>query len=176
VKLDIQAGIKDLIASMNGAGKENARKPIPDTGDYNDLHEKAVRDLITRIAYYAESGPTFDPEGKYLCGDCCLRTEPKACAPVSGRISMEIGSCPLWIIGDEIKLPVGQKLTQIEANYCERPKAKGFGCSRCGWYAQAKKADGDGRPGWCSYWGLHVVPLACCLTESGPDLKVAPGE
>jgi hypothetical protein len=175
MKLDIQAGIQELIASVNGASG-NPRKPIPDTGDYDELHEKAVRDLATRIGYYAEHGPLFDPEGKYLCDDCCLRDEPKACTHVSGKISMDTGSCMLYTIGSPINLPVGQKLTQIEANYAERPKAKGFGCSRCGWYKQAKKADKDGRPAWCGWWGMHVIPFACCFAEGGPDMKVAPGE
>lgn len=175
MKLDIQAAIADLVSSVNGASG-NPRKPIADTGEYDDLHDRAVRDLATRVGYYAESGPLFDPEGKYLCKDCCLRDEPKACTHVSGKISMQTGSCMIWIYGDQVNLTVGQKLTQIESNYAERPVSKGFGCSRCGWYKKAKKADSDGRPGWCSWWGTHVVPLACCLAESGQDLKVAPGE
>lgn len=175
MNLDIQAGIRELVASMNGASG-NPRKPIPDTGDYNELHEKAVRDLASKLGFYAESGPLFDPEGRYLCGSCALRTEPAACTHVSGKISMVAGSCMIWLYGDAIKLPVGQKLTQIEANYGERVKAKGFGCSRCGWHKQAKKADKDGRPSWCGWWGIHVVPLACCFAESGPDYKGAPGE
>jgi hypothetical protein len=170
MKLDIQVAIADLIASAQ------KRTPLLDTGRYDELHEKAVRDLATRIGYYAESGPLFDPEGRYFCGTCCLREEPKSCSHVSGKIDMDVGSCMLWVIGDEVGLKVGQKLTQIEANYCERPKAKGFGCSRCGWYAKAKKADADGRPAWCGWWGIHVTPFACCIAESGPDLKVAPGE
>lgn len=175
MRLDIEAGIRELIASVNGASG-NPRKPISDTGDYNELREKAIRDLATRIGYYAESGPLFDPEGRYLCGDCVLRDEPKSCTHVSGKISMQLGSCMIWFYGDQINLPAGQKLTQIEANYAERPVAKGFGCSRCGWDAKAKKPDSEGRPDWCGWWGMHVAPLACCFAESGKDLKVAPGE
>jgi len=172
LSINLQAAIKDLLAKSAG----NPRKPIADTGKYNDVKEKAIRDLATSVGYYAESGPLFDPEGRYLCSDCCLREEPQSCTHVSGKISMQDGSCMIWVIGDPIHLPVGQKLTQIESNYAERPTAKGFGCARCGWYDEAKKADKEGRPGWCSWWGMHVVPLACCFAESGKDLLVAPGE
>jgi hypothetical protein len=172
VKLNIQAAMQDLIHSAKSA--ENPRTPIADTGEYNELKEKAIRDLASKIGYYAESGPLFDPEGKYLCSTCHMRTEPKACTTVSGTISMQTGSCMIWMIGEPTNISVGQKLTQIESNYAERPK--GFGCARCGWYKQAKKPDGDGRPGWCSWWGIHAVPLACCFAESGKDLVVHPGE
>jgi hypothetical protein len=174
VKLNLQAAIQDLIHSAKIA--ENPRTPIEDTGEYNELKEKAVRSLAEQLGYYAEHGTLFDPEGKYLCADCCLRQEPASCSHVSGKISMQTGSCMIWVIGDPINLPAGQKLTQIESNYAERPKSKGFGCVRCGWYKQAKSADGEGRPGWCSWWGMHVVPFACCIAESGDDLVAHPGE
>jgi hypothetical protein len=171
VKLNLHTAVRQLLAAYGNAGK-----PIADMGDYDELHEKAVRSLAQQLAYYAESGPLFDPEGKYLCGDCALRKEPSACTHVTGTISMTDGSCMIWISGEPINQAVGQKLTQIESNYAERPQDKGFGCSRCGWHGEAKKADSDGRPSWCGMWGIHVVPLACCLWESGPDLQVAPGD
>jgi hypothetical protein len=174
MKLDLKAGIAELIASVNGAGK--AKHPIADTGEYDALKEAAIRDLATRIGYYAEHGPTFDPSGDYKCDDCCLREEPKACEFVSGKISMQAGSCMLWIFGDQVNLPAGQKLTQIEAGYAERPKEKGFGCHRCTWSAEAKKADAEGRPSWCSWWGMHIIPFACCFREEGKDSIDAPGE
>jgi len=170
--MNLKAAMRELIQSA----EDNGKHPVADTGKYDELHEKAVRDIAEKIGYYAEAGPLFDPEGKYLCDDCCLREEPKACSHVSGVISMEIGSCMMWMIGDAIHLPVGQKLTQIEANYAERTKSKAFGCSRCGWYSKAKKSDSEGRPAWCAWWGIHVTPFACCIAESGPDLKTAPGE
>jgi len=175
-KLNIQQGIKELIASMSATAKENPHHPIPDTGEYDELKEKAIRSMAEQLGYYAEKGPLFDPDGKYLCDDCCMRQEPQACTHVSGKISMQTGSCMIWMRGEPIHQAVGQKLTQIEANYATRPQVKGFGCRRCGWYAKAKKPDIDGRPGWCSWWGMHAVPLACCFAESGKDLKVAPGE
>ena len=171
MKINLSKAIAELCASA-----ENPRTPVKDSGEYDLIKEAAIRDLATKVGYYAESGPLFDPAGQYLCDDCALRDQPKSCTHVSGDISMETGSCMLWIIGNQIDLPVGQKLTQIEANYAERPKAKGFGCSRCGWSAKAKKADEQGRPSWCGWWGMHIMPSACCLAESGPDLKTAPGE
>lgn len=174
MNLDLEAGIKELIAAEEA--KQNPRKPIADPGKYDEAKEAAIRDMAAKLGYYAENGPLFDPEGNYRCVDCCLRQEPKSCTHVSGKIDMQTGSCMIWMIGGQINQPVGQKLTQIESNYAERPQAKGFGCHRCGWYAKAKKPDAKGRPGWCGWWGAHVIPLACCFAESGKDLKVAPGE
>jgi hypothetical protein len=168
--------VDQAVQSLLIFAQKMRKHPIEDTGDYDATKEKAIRDIATRIGAYAEAGPTFDPEGNYLCGDCALREEPSTCTHVSGKIDMRVGGCFIWIIGDEIHQPIGEKLTQIEAMYCTRPKAKGFGCHRCSWGAEAKKADSDGRPSWCGFWGFHVKPFACCFAETGPDLKEAPGE
>jgi hypothetical protein len=174
LKFNLQAAIQDLIHSAKSA--ENPRTPIEDTGEYNELKEKAVRSLAEQLGYYAESGPLFDAAGKYLCADCALRDGKTACTHVSGKISMQTGSCMIWIVGEPINQPVGQKLTQIESGYAERKVSRGFGCVRCRWGAKAKNPDSDGRPSWCSWWGMHIVPFACCFREEGKDSVDAPGE
>jgi hypothetical protein len=163
----------DLTKAIIEAAKA---KPLADTGKYDFTKEKAIRAIAEKIGAYAESGPTFDPGGRYLCGTCCFRDGKSACTHVSGKISMVIGSCFIWFIGEPINQAVGEKLTQIESMYSERPKAKGFGCSRCSMASKAKKVDTDGRPSWCDFWGMHVQPKACCFMENGPDLVEAPGE
>ena len=168
--------LSEVVDALVLFAKAMRKNPITDTGEYDETKEKAIRDIATRVGSYAESGPTFDPEGNYRCGDCALRSEPAGCTHVSGKISMQIGGCFIWIIGEEIHQAIGEKLTQVEAMYSERPKAKGFGCHRCSWGAEAKKPDADGRPSWCGFWGIHVKPFACCFAETGPDLKEAPGE
>jgi hypothetical protein len=167
--INLTQAIKELCASAKP-------KRIEDTGKYDETKEAAIRDMATKIGAYAESGQTFDPEGKYLCGGCSMRDGQTACTHVSGKISMVIGSCFIYLRGEPMQAQVAQKLTQIEAMYSERPKSKGFGCSRCEYGAEAKKADGAGRPSWCSWWGMHIVPLACCFMEDGKDLVEAPGE
>ena len=166
-KLNIDVAIKELLASVD---------TLSDTGKYDELKEKAIRDYATTIGFYAESGPLFDPEGKYLCGDCCFRDGKSACDIVSGTISMTIGSCMMWRIGAPVGLQVKQKLTQLEAMYSERAKIKQFGCSKCKYGGEAKKPDAKGRPSWCTYWGMHIIPYACCFQETGKDLVEAPGE
>ena len=170
MNLDLKQAIADLLA------KAEMNNTLSDSGEVDELKEKAIRDYATTIGFYAESGPLFDPEGKYLCGRCCFRLLPKACDTVSGKISMQVGSCMQWRKGEPVGLKVKAKLTQIEAGYAERPTAKGFGCSRCEYGSEAKKADSKGRPSWCSFWGMHVTPFACCMHEDGKDLVEAPGE
>jgi hypothetical protein len=169
MKLDLAQAIKDLCAAAQ-------KQPTADTGEYDELKESAIRDFATSVGYYAEKGPLFDPDGKYLCGECCFREEPHSCDLVSGRILMKIGSCMMWRIGQPVGLKVKKKLSQIEAGYAERGKSKAFGCSRCEYGSKAKKADSNGRPSWCGFWGMRIVPLACCFQEAGPDSKDAPGE
>lgn len=131
--------------------------------------EQQMRSLIERQAAYAESGPEFDPKGKYLCGECAYFDGTKGCGAVEGSISGTTGSCRIWTVdGTEVK-PLRHKLEKTEADYAERPEAKGFGCSRCEYERPANKPDGQ-RTIWCSFWGLRVTPLACCAEEDGPDL------
>lgn len=73
----------------------------------------------------------------------------------------------------EPKTPDEAQETKAEAGYSERPEAKGFGCSRCEYSVQSVQLEGKS---WCSFWGLHIKPLACCSEEDGPDLILAPGE
>jgi len=152
------------------------RQPISDTGKYDELKEAAIRDFATTVGFYAEAGELFDPDGKYLCGDCCFRDGTRSCDTTNGDISFTLGSCFMWRRGAPVGLKVKEKLTQIEAMYCERPEAKGFGCSRCEYGAKAKKPDSAGRLSWCNWWGMHIVPNACCFREDGKDLVEAPGE
>lgn len=171
MRINLKQAIKDLCASADAD-----LPPIADTGKYDETKEVAVRDFATTIGFYAESGPLFDPDGKYRCGECCFRDGTTACDIVSGKISMTIGSCMCWRIGEPVSLKVQEKLTQIESMYSERPKTKQFGCAKCEYGGEAKKADSAGRPSWCTYWGMHIVPLACCFREDGKDLVEAPGE
>lgn len=159
-----------LMAEAEADAAEASGKPIEDTGEYDEVHEAQIRALAERVGFYAESGPLFDKDGDYLCGACALRQEPEACTHVSGNISMETGSCMIWCTGQPLNEPIGKQLTQIEANYAMRPTAKGFGCSRCEYSAEAKKPDSDGRPSWCTVWGMHIEPKACCIFEDGDDL------
>lgn len=148
--------------------------PFPDTGEYDEESEDAIRAQLELWADYAEDGPTYDPKGKYLCGDCSLRRGDDDCATVVSPINFETGSCRTWDTSDSPieELPV--KLTQIEAAYTERPNVKGFGCARCMFGGGAKKADGAGRTGWCSFWGVHVFTKACCFKNTGDDDVFAP--
>jgi hypothetical protein len=134
----------------------------------NEGQEAKLRALVGRTAAYAESGPTFDPKGRYLCGECAARSGRDGCSVVSGVISFTTGSCRLWT---RDRLEPASKLSQGEAQYAERPEAKGFGCwPRCEHGQTARRPDGEGRRIWCQFWGMHVMKLACCSEENGPDL------
>jgi hypothetical protein len=61
------------------------------------------------------------------------------------------------------------KFTKEDAKYTERPNVKGFGCHRCEYGGEAKQADSEGRESWCSFWGMHIVPNACCAENEGDD-------
>src|SRR5271157_81591 len=152
--------------------------PYPDTGKYDDEHEDHLRSELAVWADYAEDGPTFDPEGKYLCNSCDMRSGEEECTRVVSPISFDTGGCRLYTYGEEPEEgdSMPQKLTQIEAAYTERPKVKGFGCSRCIYGGEAKEEDSAGRKGWCGFWGLHVEPLACCFKNTGDDDVFAPVE
>lgn len=163
---------KSLISSLLKADDGDLYE---DTGDYDEDEEADVREEITLFADYAEDGPTFDSEGKYLCGTCKLRSGEDLCTHVVSPISFETGSCRIYINGDsEDSEPLPQKLTQIESAYTERPNVKGFGCSRCMFGAEAKEEDEDGRTYWCAFWGLRVQELACCFKNTGDDDVYAP--
>ena len=91
-----------------------------------------------------------------------MRRKNNECLRVEGKISFENGGCALHHKGDpEDMPPMEKKLSKEEAHYEERTPP-GFGCRRCEYSAKAKKEDGDGRASWCSFWGLHVIPNACC--------------
>lgn len=152
----------------------------PGPENYNSEREDEKRELMAHLAFYAESGPTFDPEGKYLCGTCYYRElmdwgNTPACYIVEGKISMEAGSCMFYRKGDPDSewnpIPMKKKYTQAEAQYAERPKVKGFGCyPRCEYVSVAQGPDKDGREFWCGEFGVHVRAKACCAFEDGKDL------
>lgn len=146
-----------------------------DTGDYDSDEEDEIREQISLWGDYAEDGPTFDPEGEYLCGTCDLRSDDDKCTHVVSPINFETGSCRIYEIGDPTgDEPLPQKLTQIEAAYTERPNVKAYGCSRCMYGKEAKEADDGGRTYWCGFWGCHVLDLACCFKNAGDDDVLAP--
>lgn len=166
--------IVKLIASLLAKG--SSEELYEDTGQYDEEHEDHLRSELEVWADYAEDGPTFDPEGKYLCGTCDMRMGEDNCMRVVSPIDFETGGCRIYVHGEEPEEgeAMPQKLTQIEAAYTERPEVKGFGCGRCMYGGEAKQEDSDGRKGWCSFWGCHVQTLACCFKNTGDDDVLAP--
>jgi hypothetical protein len=169
--IDLQAALDEILAE--------GKKPVfedPGANGYDEQQEKLVREVMTLVADYAEDGVKFDPEGRYLCGSCCMRVVPDRCSHVSGAISMTDGSCAKWVIGQQSWPVQIVQWSQEEADYAERPEAKGFGCSRCGHGSPAQQPDGEGRSIWCNRFGTRVQYLACCAEEGGEDMIMAPGE
>lgn len=171
-----KAAQQGIIADIE-AGLDK-KDPGPD--EYDTKRENAKRELMQQMAFYAEDGPTWDPEGKYLCGTCYYRElmdwgNTPACYIVEGKISMETGSCMFYRHGNPDSewnpLPVLHRYTPSEALYAERPKVKGFGCyPRCEYGSVAEGQDKDGREIWCGQFGVHVRAKACCAFEDGKDL------
>jgi hypothetical protein len=151
---------------------------LSDPGNYDEKAEAARRSDAMFIGYYAENGPTFDPDGEYLCKTCKFRLEGNEanCVPVEGPIDLNTGSCMVYMIGpasdksEELK----KKLTQIQSQYTERPNKKAYGCTRCEYGAKAKSEDSAGRSLWCSFWGMHVMKPSCCMMNEGDDDILAP--
>jgi hypothetical protein len=171
--------LEELFAEFEiAAGADGIPDPGPEK--YDAKKEDRKRELMRLAAFYAEEGPMWDPEGKYLCGSCYYRVlmdwgVTPACYIVEGKISMEVGSCQFYRHGnpdaESNPLPVKEKYTKEASNYAERPKKKGFGCyPRCEYGAVAEGADPDGREIWCGQFGVHVRPKACCAFEGGEDL------
>ncbi|SRR6266566_3389290 len=164
--------LEEALVELLAEKKKQFEEPV----QYDPAQENLVRELMSLVADYDEEGIRFDPSGRYLCGTCQMRIEPDLCSHVSGIISMEAGSCEKWMIGPQAWPVQIVQWTQKEANYGTRGKAKGFGCSRCGWGSEAKKADAEGRSVWCGRFGARVQSLACCCEESGSDWVASPGE
>ena len=142
-----------------------------------DTLGERIRPIAEAVGGYAESGPTFDPDGDYLCGTCKLRLEPDACVTVSGKISMTTGSCYQYIKGDqEFKKPFEIQFTQNKAGYSERSNDKAFGCKNCEYSEEAKIKDSKGRESWCQFWNMGIIPEACCYRSDSEDDVWAPGE
>ena len=165
--------LDDIFASEDGI-----KDPGPEK--YNEKDEARKRELMQQLAFYAEEGPTWDPDGKYLCGTCYYRqvmdwADLPACYIMEGDISLEAGSCQFYRFGNPDSewnpIPMKEKYTKAAANYAERPKEKGFGCfPRCEYGSTAEGQDKDGREIWCGQFGVHVRPKACCAFEGGKDL------
>lgn len=142
--------------------------PDPGPGRYNPKKEAHMRDMITMHASYSESGPTFDPEGTYLCGACNMRVLPDRCTVVGDvPISMTTGGCRRWHKGAPTGEELPKKSTPDAVEYGEREG--GFGCVRCEYGVKAAVPDGA-RTTWCGFWGLRVKPNACCEENDGNGL------
>lgn len=174
-EIDLSTVVARMVASEEPESENDL--PYPDTGEYDEEHENHLREELKLWADYAEDGPTFDPDGKYLCESCDMRKASDQCIRVEGPIKFEEGGCRIFVFGEEPETgDMPQKLTQIQAMYSERPQTKGFGCSRCEYSAKAKKEDSAGRESWCGFWGLHVISNSCCMMNDAKDDVFAPGE
>lgn len=153
--------------------------PDPGEGNYDLEHEAHVRKEAHDWSQYAEASDNhgtvrpYDPSGDYLCGTCDMRVLPNKCSRVEGDISMTEGSCKLYHIGEpEGEPPMEKKFSKEEARYGEHKG--GFGCKRCEYGGKAAAPDADGRESWCSFWGMHIMPNACCAEwEAGEESKTA---
>lgn len=140
---------------------------VEDTGEYDEEKESRIRRIARDTAQYAESGPMFDPSGEYLCKGCRYMLGNTKCAFVEGDdISKEHGTCRYWKAADG-KAPVEleRKYSKKEAGYAER-KDQPFGCKRCEYGSGARKPDSEGRESWCQFFGMHILPDACCAENS----------
>lgn len=136
-----------------------------------------MRPIAELVGGYAESGPTFDPDGDYLCGTCKLRLEPDACVTVKGKISMTTGSCYQYVKGpQEFQKPLEIQFDQDKAGYSERPNDKGFGCKRCEYTEDAAVKDSQGRDKFCKVWQMLIIGNACCYRNDSEDDVWAPGQ
>jgi len=162
-----QVNLKTRLEQVLG----HSDKLYVDKGEYDEEHESHLRNELVIWANYAESGPTFDPDGKYLCESCDMRKGTDQCMRVHGPISFSDGGCRIYVYGKEAEneADMPTKLTQLEATYSERPKEKAFGCKNCEYSAEAKKPDSAGRPSWCKFWGIHIIPTACCFRNDSED-------
>jgi hypothetical protein len=144
------------------ASAKTAGHRVEDTGEYDEDKETRIRNVAKETAQYYEHGSMFDPKGDYLCKGCHYMLGNKLCAFVEGEVSKEHGTCRYWKIADG-KAPVEleRKYDKKTAGYAER-NDQGFGCKRCEYGGAAEKPDSDGRDSWCQFFGMHVIPDACC--------------
>lgn len=167
---------------------KTAAKNVPDNGQYDFEHEAHVRQEAKDWAQYAEPGDNtdeikpFDVTGNYLCGTCDMRRGTNECSRVDGPISFEKGSCRLYHKGNpETDPDMKRKFSKAEVNYGTSDQG-GFGCHRCEYGGEAKAPDAKGRESWCSFWGMHIIPNACCSEqelvkiEAKEKFKPASGE
>jgi ppGpp synthetase/RelA/SpoT-type nucleotidyltranferase len=162
------SAIQFNMSALSMTDEKNKKIPYPDTGKYDEAEEAVRRNLAEEMSEYAEFGERFDPKGDYMCKDCSQMVLPKSCGTVSGPISDDAGSCRYWL-KDIPLVQLELKYTPEEASYTERPNWKEFGCKKCLFGAEAISPDSEGRPSWCSWWGIHVLPNACCAKNEGDD-------
>lgn len=120
---------------------------------------------------------TFDPKGRYNCGDCnqykragndCLVIEDID----SDDINREASSCRHFeepCAGDP-ESPL-KRTTKAAALFGTAKNGKGFGCERCGYYRKGKWKDSLERPGWCGAGYFTTEPTVCCAINSAPTLE-----
>ena len=143
---------------------------ILDGPHYDEKQEEERRKDAEHNWQYAENGASFDPAGDYLCGTCTMRSGTELCTKVDGKISFTTGSCQIYKHGPSNgEAPLEKKNSKPSVGYTERPNVKGFGCQRCNYGDTAAQPDSHGRPLWCSRFGMHVRPLACCAKNEGDD-------
>lgn len=148
---------------------EKRSKGFQDTGTYDEAVEVNRRRIASEMAQYAESGSAFDPAGDYLCKTCTQMDLPKSCGVVAtNKINPEDTSCRYWV-NDIPLVQLQMKFSPKETGLTSRPNWKGFGCKRCVYGSEAKVPDSKGRPSWCSWFGIHVLPNACCAKNEGDD-------
>lgn len=148
---------------------EKRSKGFQDTGTYDEAVEINRRRIASEMAQYAESGSAFDPAGDYLCKTCTQMDLPKSCGVVAtNKINPEDTSCRYWV-NDIPLVQLQMKFSPKETDLTSRPNWKGFGCKRCVYGSEAKVPDSKGRPSWCSWFGIHVLPNACCAENEGDD-------
>ena len=149
----------------------------PDTGEYNEEAEGHTRLEARDWSQYDEAPETddingYDPEARYNCGRCDMRENSDQCMRVEGPVNFEIGGCRLFHLGEpEDKPPMKTKFTKEEVKYGENEG--GFSCARCKYGDVAKSPDKEGRNYFCDFWGMHVIPTACCSEwEKGSSDKM----
>jgi hypothetical protein len=167
--------VRDLEDAIDETGElqEFRKKADIKASDSTD-DETKIRKYAEKVAGYAESGSTFDPDGNYLCGTCSLRIEDGSCRTVKPPISMTGGGCIQWIKGpQEYQEQLKDQFTQAQVLYST--SKEGFGCSRCVYSSKAEKPDSVGRPSWCDFWKMHIQPKACCDKQELPKEMQAGG-
>ena len=172
-------GSEQFITRRPNASK-TAAKNVPDNGQYDIEHESHVREEAKGWAQYAEPSDNtdeikpFDVTGNYLCGTCDMRRGTDQCSRVEGPINFEKGGCTLYHKGNpETDPDMKGKFSKAEVRYSTSDQG-GFGCHRCEYGGAAKAPDPKGRESWCQFWGMHIIPNACCAEQELVKIQPKP--